>query len=84
MDFRAPQPIIDAIIERAEHGIFGYTYYPSTYYDALIKWFKRYYDWKIKKEWLILTPGVILAINLAIQGFSNPGDKVIVQNPVDF
>ena len=82
MDFRAPQPIIDAIIERAEHGIFGYTYYPSTYYDALIKWFKRYYDWEIKKEWLIFTPGVILAINLAIQGFSNPGDKVIVQNPV--
>lgn len=82
MDFRSPQPIIDAIIHRAEHGIFGYTYYPPSYYEVLLKWFKRRYDWIIKEEWLVFTPGVISAINLAIQAFSNPGDKVIVQNPV--
>ncbi len=82
MDFRAPQPIIDAIMERVKHGIFGYTYYPSSYYDVLIKWFKRYYNWEIQKEWLVFTPGVLLAINLAIKSFSNPGDKVILQNPV--
>lgn len=82
MDFRAPQPVIDAIMERVKHGIFGYTYYPSYYYDVLIKWFKRYYNWEIQKEWLIFTPGVLFAINLAIKSFSNPGDKVILQNPV--
>ena len=82
MDFRAPQPVIDAIMERVKHGIFGYTYYPSYYYDVLIKWFKRYYNWEIQKEWLVFTPGVLLAINLAIKSFSNPGDKVILQNPV--
>ena len=82
MDFRAPQPVIDAIMERVKHGIFGYTYYPSYYYDVLIKWFKRYYNWEIQKEWLIFTPGVLFAINLAIKSFSNPGNKVILQNPV--
>jgi len=82
MDFRAPQPIIKAIIQRAEHGIYGYTYYPSSYYDVLLKWFKRRYNWVIKKKWLVFTPGVISAINLTIQAFSNPGDKIIVQNPV--
>jgi cystathionine beta-lyase len=82
MDFRSPQPIIDAIIHRAKHGIFGYTYYPPSYYEALIKWFKRRYDWEIKEEWLVFTPGVISAVNLSIQAFSNPGDKIIVQNPV--
>ncbi len=82
MDFRAPQPIIDAIVDRTKHGIFGYGYYPSHYYDVLIKWFKRYYKWDIQKEWLVFTPGVLIAINLAIKSFSNPGDNVILQNPV--
>jgi len=82
MDFRVPQPIINAIIDRAKHGIFGYSYFHSAYFDAVLDWFKRRYDWEIKKEWLAFTPGVIPAINMAIQSFSNPGDKIIVQNPV--
>ncbi|HDZ18239.1 hypothetical protein LCGC14_1033780 [marine sediment metagenome] len=82
MDFRVPQPIINAIIQRAKHGIFGYSYYHDTYYDAVISWFKRHYNWEIDKEWLAFTPGVIPAINLAIQSFSHPGDKVVIQNPV--
>ena len=82
MDFRAPQPIIDAIINRTNHGIFGYSYFHSDYYEAVINWFKRHYSWNIKKEWIVSTPGVIPAINIAIQSFSNPGDKVILQSPV--
>ena len=82
MDFRVPQPIINAIIDRAKHGIFGYSYFHSAYFDSVLDWFKRRYDWEIKKEWLAFTPGVIPAINLAIQSFSNPGDKIIIQDPV--
>jgi cystathionine beta-lyase len=82
MDFRVPQPIIDAIIARTKHGIFGYSYFHSGYFEAVLNWFKRRYNWKIMKEWLAFTPGVIPAINIAIQSFSNPGDKIIVQNPV--
>jgi len=82
MDFRVPQPIINAIINRAKHGIFGYSYFHSAYFDAVLNWFKRHYNWEIKKEWLAFTPGVIPAINMSIQSYSNPGDKIIVQNPV--
>ncbi|MFX1575055.1 MAG: MalY/PatB family protein [Promethearchaeota archaeon] len=82
MDFRAPQPIIDAITDRARHGIFGYSYFHNTYFDAVLRWFKRRYNWEIKREWLNFTPGVLPAINIAIKSFSNPGDKIIVQNPV--
>ncbi|MFW9896004.1 MAG: MalY/PatB family protein [Candidatus Thorarchaeota archaeon] len=82
MDFRVPQPIIDAIINRAEHGIFGYAYFHSTYFEAIINWFKRHYNWEIKRSWLSFTPGVIPAINMIIQSFTSPGDKIIVQNPV--
>ncbi len=82
MDFKVPEPIIDAILDRAKHGVFGYSYFHSTYFDAVLDWFKRRYDWEIRKNWLAFTPGVIPAINIAIQSFSNPGDKIIVQNPV--
>ncbi|MFX1312354.1 MAG: MalY/PatB family protein [Promethearchaeota archaeon] len=82
MDFRSPQPIIDAIIARAKHGIFGYSYFHKAYFDAVLSWFKRRYNWEIKRDWLSFTPGVLPAINIAIKTFSNPGDKIIVQNPV--
>ncbi len=82
MDFRAPEPIINAITNRVKHGIFGYSYYFTEYYDAVLGWFKRHYNWKIKRKWLCHTPGVIPAINIALKTYSNPGDKVIVQNPV--
>lgn len=82
MDFRVPEPIIKAIINRAKHGIFGYSYFHNAYYDAVLNWFKRHYQWDINREWLAFTPGVIPAINIAIQSFSNPGDKIIIQDPV--
>ena len=82
MDFRAPEPIINAIIERAKHGVFGYSYFYSAYYNAVLGWFKRHYNWEINREWLSFTPGVIPAINIALQAYTNPGDKIIVQNPV--
>lgn len=81
MDFLTPQPIRDAIIKRAKHGIYGYTYFPTKYYDAIINWFQRRHNWVIEKEWLVYTPGVIPALNFSIQAMSKPGDKVIIQNP---
>lgn len=81
MDFRSPQPIIDAIIRRAEHGIYGYSITPPEYYDATINWYKRRHGWILDKKWFFYTPGVIPAINFTIQAFSEPRDKVILQNP---
>lgn len=82
MDFRAPQPIIDALTSRAQHGIYGYSNFMPSYYDSVINWYKRRYNWEIRKDWLVFTPGIIPAVDFAIQSFSNPGDKIIVQNPV--
>jgi cystathionine beta-lyase len=48
MDFESPKPVIDAILERAKHGIFGYTYMPFSYYQSIMKWFKKRYDWYIE------------------------------------
>ncbi|MHA1473810.1 MAG: MalY/PatB family protein [Promethearchaeota archaeon] len=82
MDFRAPEPITKALIERVNHGIFGYTLPEEDYYEAVINWFQRRHNWKIQKEWFIYTPGIVSAISCLLLAFSKPGDKVIIQEPV--
>ena len=81
MDFQSPKPIIDAIIKRAEHGFFGYSFFPAEYYEAVINWFQRRYNWKLEKNWIVFTPGVVPAIFLSVQAYSEPGDKVLIQTP---
>ncbi len=82
MDFKTAQPIIDALTNRVQHGIFGYTKVPDTYYNAVISWFGRRHNFTIEKEWMIYTIGVVPAISAVILALTEPGDKVIVQEPV--
>jgi len=84
MDFKAPAEILNPIIKRAEHGIFGYTEIPEGFYSAVIGWFKNRYGWQICRDWIVVTPGVVPALNLAIQTFTEPGAGVIIQPPVYF
>jgi cysteine-S-conjugate beta-lyase len=82
MDFKAPQPVIDAIIKQAQHGIYGYTITPDSFYESLISWLKKRHSWDVKKEWLTFSPGIVPALSVIIRAFSDPGDKIIVQTPV--
>ncbi len=82
MDFRAPGSVIDAVKKVAEHGIFGYSGIPDSYYDALIQWMEHRHRWKIKREWSVFTPGVVPALYMLVRAFTQPGDQVIVQTPV--
>ncbi len=81
-DFKCPQAVIDRLVKRAEHGIFGYTACTDDFYDAFIDWIKRRHTLELKKEWITTTPGVVAAMNFAIQTFTRPGDKIIIQSPV--
>ncbi|MDD6210204.1 MAG: pyridoxal phosphate-dependent aminotransferase [Bacteroidales bacterium] len=82
MDFRTAPVIIHALQQRVEHGIFGYTRVPNAYYDAVTDWFERRHGWKIRKEWIIYTSGVVPAVSAVIKALTVPGDKVLVQTPV--
>lgn len=82
MDFRSPKEVIDAIVEKAKSEAYGYTIKPDSFYDSVIHWVERRYHWKVKKEWIIFTPGVIPGFHIAIQSFTKPGDGIIVQTPV--
>lgn len=84
MDFKSPPFIIDAIKKRLEHEVFGYSIKPDSFFDSIVNWMQRRHDWKIKKEWISFSPGVVAGFTLAIEQFSNPGDKIIVQQPVYF
>lgn len=82
MDFRTAPCIIKALQERVLHGIFGYTRVPEAYYEAVISWFARRHGWRISREWMIYTSGVVPAISAVIKALTGPGDKVLVQTPV--
>lgn len=84
MDFRCPPEVIEAVKKRAEHGIYGYTdsSLVRKFIEAGVAWFKRRYGWEADPDWGFFTPGIVPAINAAIQEFSAPGDGVIIQSPV--
>ena len=82
MDFRAPEPITKAMIERVKHGIFGYTLPEEDFYQAVINWFQRRHNWSIQRDWFISTPGIVSAISYLVLAFSKLGDKIIIQEPV--
>ncbi len=82
MDFRAPLPVLNAIIERTGEGILGYTMLRESFYEAVADWFRRRFGWKIGKKWTVPSPGVVPAICTAIRAFTEPGDGVVYQPPV--
>jgi cysteine-S-conjugate beta-lyase len=84
MDFKTPGFITAALRERLDHEIFGYSYRPAEYYSSIINWFEKRHNWKIQKEWMVFTPGIVPALNFCTLAFTQPGDKIIVQPPVYF
>ena len=82
MDFPVAQEIKDALIERCNHGIFGYSEVKTPYYEVIAKWYEEKFNWPTKKQWLVKTPGVVAAIANAIRAFTNIGDAVLIQKPV--
>ena len=82
MDFRTAPAIIEALRRRVDHGVFGYTRVPQSYYDAVTGWFARRHGWNIDKDWIIYTSGVVPALSAVIKALTMPGDKVLIQTPV--
>jgi cystathionine beta-lyase len=83
MDFECPKPVVDAIIKEAEGRVYGYNWHNTPkYLDAVTGWMERRHHWKVDPKWIVYSPGIVPAINMLIQTFSNIGDKIIVQPPV--
>ena len=82
MDFQAPNPVREALLDTAEFGIFGYTVLKPSFYDAVTGWLERRHRWKVDPEWLVFSPGIVPAVSMLIRAFTAPGEKVVIQPPV--
>ena len=82
MDFPTAPAILEALHEKINHGIFGYSVPDQRFYDAVAKWMKEEHDFDIERRWIVTTPGVVFAIACAIKAFSSEGEAVLIQTPV--
>lgn len=82
MDFKAPPEVIEALRERLDHGIFGYTRRFDHYREAVAGWMERRHGWRPDTEWIRHTPGVVPALAVSMLAFTQPGDGILVQPPV--
>ena len=81
MDFAVAPAIQEAVRQRAQHPVFGYTYVQEDYYASVISWFQRRHGWKIKREWMLYTIGVVPAMSVAIKALTMPGERVLILSP---
>jgi aminotransferase class I and II len=82
MDFKTPPFIVEVMKKRMECEVFGYTAKPESWYEAIISWQKRRHKWTITKEMISFVPGVVPALAMAVQAFTQRGEKVMIQQPV--
>lgn len=82
MDFETPDFIIDAMRQRLEHPIFGYTIEYDSYWNSIITWLRNMHGWNVEREWLRYIPGIVKGIGMVLNVFTQPGDKIIIQPPI--
>jgi cystathionine beta-lyase len=81
MDFPAPEPVIEALKERVDHGIYGYPQEPRGLKESVISWLIERHSWDVKPDDLIILPGVVTGFNLAAHAVAEHGDGVVIQTP---
>ena len=82
MEFETPDFIVEALRERLEHPVFGYTVMPEGYWDTVKSWIEEHHGWKVKTDWMTFIPGIVKGIGMVINAHLEKDDKVIIQPPV--
>lgn len=82
MDFEVAAPITDAIVERARHGVYGYTFEGRSLKEAVVERLDAKFGWQVDKSWLVFSTGIVHALHMIIKAFTSPGDGIILQPPV--
>ena len=82
MDFKVPPCISKAIVKRANHEIYGYTFRGDSCIDSIQNWLKTRHDWAIPKEWISSSPGVVTALSILLMSLTKEGGKIAIQSPV--
>lgn len=82
MDFMSPPAVVEALIKRSSHGIFGYTKFDDDFWSVMKAWYATRHSWKIPQEGIVFSPGVVTSLSIAVDCYSKPGDKIVIMPPV--
>lgn len=82
MDFKSPQPVIDALEARIKHGVFGYATEDKKLKEVIKERLQKLYQWNVSEEEIVFLPGVVNGFNLVIHALTKPGDQILMQTPV--
>lgn len=82
MDFQTAPSILESLEKTVKHGIFGYSEGKEEYFQAVYGWYKKYFGWEVRREWLVKTPGIVFAISNIIRALTKEGESVLIQQPV--
>ena len=82
MDFECAPAVKRRLESIVRHNVYGYTFSPDSYYEAVMGWYERHFSFKSRKEWIITSPGIVYALAMAVNAYTKPGDGVLIQRPV--
>jgi cystathionine beta-lyase len=82
MDFRSPEPVVQALRERVEHGVFGYAATLPGLVDAIVAWAAERYGWRIEREHVVMLPGLVSGLNSVVRAYGHIGDSTIMLSPI--
>ena len=82
MDFRAPEPVLEALRERVNHGIFGYARPELSAIEAVIEMLEHNYGWEVDPDWLVWLPGLVVGLNIASRAFASEGEAILTNTPI--
>ena len=82
MDWETPSFITNALKQRLEHSLYGYTVEPKEYWPTVQQWIEEHHQWKVEREWMTYIPGIVKGIGMVINFFLKEDEKVIVQPPI--
>lgn len=82
MEFRTPECVVEALHKRVEHGVYGYSYVPESYYQAVIDWQSGHHGYQPEREWMRVSPGVVAALYWTVNMYTKTDDSVIILTPV--
>ncbi len=81
MDFKSPKCVTEALIERAELGLFAYELKSESYYSSIVDWYKKRYSWNIKSDWISSSPVIWAGVRICVDSFTNLGEKILAHSP---
>ena len=82
MDFETAPCIKSALLERINHGIYGYTQPPAELSSTVATYLKTEFNWAIDTDWIIWLPSLVVGLNVVSRAFAEEGDAILSNTPI--